>query len=177
MTPQQFQDALDDLATPEIHHVVITGGEPLIHDLDPLMLYLRSRLDPDVTIQVETSGYSEFKGLAYPNWLTWSPKEKLDFHTTPEIYGLANEIKFVVDGNVHFPTVDSVINYWTNVIGIDHTTGEPNKEYPWIYLMPEGTHESKYNLETLTLLKVLSSRTYGHRVRFGGRLQYVLNVR
>jgi 7-carboxy-7-deazaguanine synthase len=69
--------------------VVITGGEPLLHDLGPLT---REIHQVGLKIHIETSGSSAFSGDI--DWVTLSPKrfkKPLD-----EIYSLVNELKVVV---------------------------------------------------------------------------------
>lgn len=68
---------------------VITGGEPLLHDLDPLTARLKQE---GLEVHIETSGSSPLSG--YLDWITLSPKrfkEPLD-----EIYPYADELKVVV---------------------------------------------------------------------------------
>jgi len=69
--------------------VVITGGEPLLHDLTPLTGALhRAGLD----IHIETSGSSPISG--HLDWITLSPKrfkKPLD-----EIFAYVDELKVVV---------------------------------------------------------------------------------
>lgn len=48
---------------------VITGGEPLLHDLDPLTYRLRVK---GLDVHIETSGSSPLSG--YLDWVTLSPK-------------------------------------------------------------------------------------------------------
>jgi len=81
-------------------HVVITGGEPLLYDLDNLIaaLYVYTEdkfLVPK--IQVETSGGCPFKGKTLPDWITCSPKPNLGFKIHPDLIRHVNEFKFVVD--------------------------------------------------------------------------------
>ena len=70
--------------------VVITGGEPLHHNLDELSAAIRqtSRL----VIHIETSGVDPLSGT--PNWITLSPKR----HNPPraEVLGACHELKVVV---------------------------------------------------------------------------------
>ena len=69
--------------------VVITGGEPLLHDLGPLT---REFHKAGLKIHIETSGSSAYSGEI--DWVTLSPKrfkKPLD-----EIYSLVNELKVVV---------------------------------------------------------------------------------
>lgn len=69
--------------------VVITGGEPLLHDLQPLTDALHKI---GLDIHIETSGSSPVSGSL--DWITLSPKrfkEPLD-----EIYPYVDELKVVV---------------------------------------------------------------------------------
>lgn len=69
--------------------VVITGGEPLMHNLEPLTGQLRKA---GLKIHIETSGSSPVTG--YLDWITLSPKrfkKPLD-----EIFPYADELKVVV---------------------------------------------------------------------------------
>ncbi|MDX1671887.1 MAG: 7-carboxy-7-deazaguanine synthase QueE [Balneolaceae bacterium] len=68
---------------------VITGGEPLLHDLDPLTYRLR---EEGLQVHIETSGSSPLSG--YLDWITLSPKrfkKPLD-----EIFPYVDELKVVV---------------------------------------------------------------------------------
>lgn len=68
---------------------VITGGEPLLHDLDPLTFKLKQA---DIRTHIETSGSSPLSG--YLDWITLSPKrfkEPLD-----DIFPYVDELKVVV---------------------------------------------------------------------------------
>lgn len=70
--------------------VIITGGEPLLHNLFPLTNALRKK---GYRIHLETSGSRELTGVF--DWITLSPKpykKPLD-----SIYEYANELKIVVD--------------------------------------------------------------------------------
>ena len=69
--------------------VVITGGEPLMHDLDELTAPLHAQ---GFQTNIETSGSSPFSGNW--DWICLSPKKfKPPF---PEILPLANELKVVI---------------------------------------------------------------------------------
>ena len=69
--------------------IVITGGEPLLHNLDELTKQLQSL---GFETNIETSGSSPFSGSW--NWVCLSPKK---FKAPlPEILPLANELKIVV---------------------------------------------------------------------------------
>lgn len=68
---------------------VITGGEPLLHDLDPLTLRLKQE---GLQTHIETSGSSPLSG--YLDWITLSPKrfkKPID-----DIFPYVDELKVVV---------------------------------------------------------------------------------
>lgn len=69
--------------------VVITGGEPLLHDLAPLTGGLALL---GVPIHIETSGSSPLSGSL--DWITLSPKRFKP--PLPEIYPRVSELKVVV---------------------------------------------------------------------------------
>lgn len=69
--------------------VVITGGEPLMHNLDALTAALQSK---GLETNIETSGAHPLSGRW--NWICLSPKK---FKAPlPEIVPLANELKVVI---------------------------------------------------------------------------------
>jgi organic radical activating enzyme len=69
--------------------VVITGGEPLLHDLAPLTTALHQA---GLRIHIETSGSSPLSGKL--DWITLSPKK---FKAPlPHVLPHANELKIVV---------------------------------------------------------------------------------
>lgn len=69
--------------------VVITGGEPLMHDLGPLTKLLREK---GFQVNLETSGAHPFTGEF--DWVCFSPKKFKPPH--PDIYEKADELKVVV---------------------------------------------------------------------------------
>lgn len=70
--------------------VIVTGGEPTMHDLSPLTEALRN---VGMRIHIETSGTQKLTGLF--DWITFSPKK---FKAPLEEYfQLANELKVVIN--------------------------------------------------------------------------------
>lgn len=68
---------------------VITGGEPLMHNLDGLTLALQNK---GIETNIETSGSSPLSGSW--NWICLSPKK---FKAPlPEILPVANELKIII---------------------------------------------------------------------------------
>jgi len=68
---------------------VITGGEPLLHDLDPLTFQLQ---EAGMQTHIETSGSSPLSG--YLDWITLSPKRFKK--PTDDIFPYVDELKVVV---------------------------------------------------------------------------------
>ena len=70
--------------------IVITGGEPLNHNLDGLTQAIRTRCE--LPIHLETSGVDAISGK--PNWITLSPKR----HKPPraDLLSACDELKVVV---------------------------------------------------------------------------------
>jgi organic radical activating enzyme len=85
----KVQSLLSEVEKTPAEIVVITGGEPLMHDLDELTAELKAR---DLKTHLETSG-------AYPltgrwDWICLSPKK---FKTPlPGILSKANELKIII---------------------------------------------------------------------------------
>ena len=70
--------------------LVITGGEPLHHNLDRLAAALRTTAK--IPIHIETSGVDSLSGE--PDWITLSPKRHRP--PTPEVVKACHELKVVV---------------------------------------------------------------------------------
>lgn len=68
---------------------VITGGEPLMHDLSDLTNLLHKN---HIQINIETSGTSPISG--HLDWITFSPKRFKK--ALPEFFSCANELKIIV---------------------------------------------------------------------------------
>jgi organic radical activating enzyme len=73
-------------------NIVITGGEPLLHNLDELCDALRRQIS-SVRLWLETSGTAKFSGDV--EWVCLSPKK----HCPPlsENYKKANELKVIIE--------------------------------------------------------------------------------
>jgi organic radical activating enzyme len=69
--------------------VVVTGGEPTMHDLGPITDVLHAE---GLLCHIETAGVHPFSGKF--DWITFSPKK---FKAAlPEYYGMAQELKVIV---------------------------------------------------------------------------------
>ena len=141
-------------------HVVITGGEPTIYNLDFLMAEIWLQ-HSGAYIQLETSGQNDFKGKYFPSHITWSPKAALDFQCAKGLINFIREVKFVVDTDLTTNNVDSALE---QVGGNIH-----------ISFMPEGTPPTREMiLRAMDYATVYANR---HYVRFTHRLQYLLEVK
>lgn len=86
-----------------VEHVLITGGEPLIHDLTTLITYL---WDNKKQVHIETSGTVD-EAFDDRVWITVSPKLNCYFNMIAranELKVLVNE-KFYTDNLLYMPTL------------------------------------------------------------------------
>lgn len=81
------------------HLVVITGGEPLMHNLDNLTKVLKNH---DLITNIETSGAHPLSG--YWDWICFSPKKFKE--PLPEFYDVANELKVIIFNKSDFDFAD-----------------------------------------------------------------------
>ena len=75
--------------------VVITGGEPLMYDMNPLTLALKSE---GFETNIETSGAYAMSG--HWDWVCFSPKKFKEPH--PSIFQVANELKSIIFNKYDF---------------------------------------------------------------------------
>lgn len=87
--PPTFIDSIVKNAVKHSKTIIITGGEPLTWDMQPLTSKLKEK---GVQIHIETSGAYEFTGIW--DWVCLSPKKiKLP---TPQAYTKADELKMII---------------------------------------------------------------------------------
>lgn len=94
---EKYTEMTADEITFKIHYnkVVITGGEPTIHDLIPLLNALKDT--PGHYIALETNGTNPtFEIRSLVDWITCSPKPQTDWKVNSECE--FDELKYVVDG-------------------------------------------------------------------------------
>ncbi|SFN10111.1 7-carboxy-7-deazaguanine synthase [Izhakiella capsodis] len=89
------------------HHVVITGGEPCIHDLRGLTYALEQR---DFSCQIETSGTHEIK-CSEQSWVTVSPKVNMrgGYDVLDQALRRADEIKHPVARQRDIDALDALL--------------------------------------------------------------------
>jgi len=87
----------------EYEKVIITGGEPTIYDLEPLLLELKKR---GKKTMLETNGTNPTDDIRHLlDWIVCSPKPETNWIINERC--LFDELKYVVDGNfdpeIHIP--------------------------------------------------------------------------
>jgi len=120
-------------------YVCITGGEPLIHDLAPLVQEL---LLYDKHVHIETSGSKPIQDCMKRNskvWITVSPKDDFCF----EMMVHADEFKFLVDKDFQ-PASDFYLKEGMKVSPLYLATRTPT------FLQPVN-YENEVNAENLKL--------------------------
>lgn len=83
-------------------HVCISGGEPFLHDLEPLLKELQSHR---IKVSVETSGTKPIRTLSSGEWVTCCPKTGFD----PLNWELIDEWKFLVGPDFKLEEVEKII--------------------------------------------------------------------
>ena len=112
---------VEQAAATRAEFVVITGGEPAIHDLGPLVSALKER---NLQTHLETSGGFPIRGNL--DWVTLSPKWwRLPL---PENLERANEYKVIVEDE------NSIQRWWQELK--PHHRGQP------VWLHPEWSQRS-----------------------------------
>lgn len=88
-------------------HVVITGGEPAMYDLQPLGQVLEQA---GYQLQIETSGTFEIR-VTEQTWVTVSPKLDMPggYLVRPDCMKRANEIKYPVAMQKHIDQFDKLL--------------------------------------------------------------------
>lgn len=97
-------DLVDEVLAAGAQMVVITGGEPAIHDLRPLTIKLKAA---KIRVHLETSGAFPLQGFF--DWITVSPKNKWAKPVLLENVALASEFKLIIEDPADIP-------YWVGVL-------------------------------------------------------------
>ena len=98
-TAYTYEEILYQLKQYPSLHVIITGGEPTLYDLNGLIEFLQAHM---YSVAVETNGYN-FSNISSANWVTYSPKDWDNI----EPFGY-DEIKFVI--NKH-SNIEKILNF------------------------------------------------------------------
>jgi len=127
MTPEQIVKSLP----PRTKIVIITGGEPTIFNLNPLVDELHML---DIQVHLETSGGFPIQGEL--DWITLSPKKWR--HPIPSALVRADEFKFIIE------TEEDIDFYWKLIQMPNYTEDRP------IWLHPEWSqHKNSKVLEAI----------------------------
>ena len=104
ITLEQLAEETATAAKDGAAFVVLTGGEPLHHNIAPLCEALQRATETNpggpLAIHLETSGVNPLSGK--PNWITLSPKRHAPPH--PELLAHCHELKVVINNqeDIHF---------------------------------------------------------------------------
>lgn len=145
--------------------IVITGGEPMLQNLLPLL----NRLIPDYRVQIETAGTVWIDGLesmlryADGSWqrlfLVCSPKTG-KVHDMIQRY--CNDWKYITIDGQESPD-DGLPLYSTQVLRKETALARPTFVEPRIYLQPCDEHDEERNDANLKTTVDLAKK-YGYRV-------------
>jgi len=141
----------------ECRRVIVTGGEPAIHDWRPLLEASRAAL-PSVLFHMETSGAFQIKGEF--DWITLSPKWK----KTPivETWNQASEIKIIVD---KVGAVKEWLDFIADNFALPIHSNHPDLP---IWLHPEWTQRANWEIleEIVTAIKTSDQNIYDLRAGY-----------
>ncbi len=152
--------------------VVITGGEPVLYDLDPLMEFIRE-MDTERDdilyriFQLETSGLNALKGKLFPDWITISPKYRLQYHVPDELLKYAHELKFVVDEHFKVEIAVEMAERHAEIKESRPGAFWWKAEQVVVSLMPEGSPPRKEMVDyTLGILEAYPEWFYSDRLQY-----------
>jgi len=129
-------------------HICLTGGEPLIHDLEDLVYSNTDRC----MIHIETSGTIDIPDFMDQCWITVSPKwEFLEACVVK-----ANELKLLV----HHQTTDGHVMDWKS-----------KAEYKPLFLQPIDDGDYQHNLQRAMALALK------HQARLSLQMHKHLGIR
>lgn len=85
-----------------LRHYIITGGEPFLHNLNPLFNALTQASRPHATFQIETNGTIPDTSLPDTIWITCSPKDRTLLDNSVWFKRIT-ELKFLITANSTHP--------------------------------------------------------------------------
>lgn len=147
-----------DEIIPKCHEklVIISGGDPVEQNLDKLITGLRSA---GHTVQVETSGAFDFKGVERPDILVCSPKPNVKYHIATTVRESATAFKLV-----NGPEGSGFD--WNEQLAIELLA--ENKR---VFVMPYGQPPSKQSIQAA------EEKAKALNCEFSPRLHYILGIR
>lgn len=96
-----FDELLKTIANYPSKHLIITGGEPTIYELNSFIEFLQSK---GYFVAIETNGY-RFENVSKADWITYSPKNWDEIKCDG-----FSEIKFIVNSS---SKVEKILNLQT----------------------------------------------------------------
>jgi organic radical activating enzyme len=87
-THYAYEEILNQISKYPSKHIIITGGEPSIYDLNDFIEFLQKH---NYYVSIETNGFN-FCNISNADWITYSPKDWTQIDLT-----YADEFKFVVN--------------------------------------------------------------------------------
>jgi len=170
----RWMSAEQIVAEIETKEIVITGGEPLLYDIEYLVDCIElSYKDPihlyDRRIGIETNGtieIADFSSIWNKCWITCSPKLESGYQCI-----CADEYKIIVDDNVDEDTLPAIIENIKNVkSSTNHIRRPHNRWHPLVWLQPEGNKPENY-------LRVVKLVEKFQECRAGFQLHKIFNVK
>ncbi len=147
--PLMDMKALAKTASEYCKLVIITGGEPLMWNLDVLTEALK---DNGCRIHIETSGAHPLSG--HLDWITLSPKKtKLPL---PEVYEKANELKMVIFNNHDFKFAEQQAEKVSNdcLLYLQTEWSRREQNYPKIIEFILNNPQWRYSVQTHKYLDI-----------------------
>ena len=126
------KEIVNDVIKTPAEIIIITGGEPLIHDLTDLTAALK---ETNKKIHLETSGAHPISGTF--DWICFSPKKfkkPLD-----EFFEISDELKIIIFNDSDFKWAEDILN--------------KIKNNPELIIQPEWSKSKKNNSKILEYIK------------------------
>lgn len=126
------EQVIENVLSFNAQSVVVTGGEPLIYNLNYLTTLLQEK---NIETFIETSGAYNLSG--YWNWICLSPKKTMA--PKEEVYKMANELKIII--------------YNTNDFKWAEEQAEKVGEKCYLYLQPEWSKRDQLTPQIIEYVK------------------------
>ena len=114
-----FEEVIERIKAYPSNHIVITGGEPSIYNLNGFIDYLQACM---YSVAIETNGFN-FSNVAGANWITYSPKDWDNLEKNGY-----DEVKFVVSKTSDVEKILAFKSYKPIYIQPENDAHTPNLE-------------------------------------------------
>lgn len=132
--PQQLtiNNIIKEIAKYPAKFVVLTGGEPTMHDLNPLIREIKRCFRSEYEIAVETNGY-RLDNVKLATWITLSPKRDI-IRTIRNLHTRVHEIRIAVEDGDKVSDIARIARFIHSPIYLQpingmHTVDEANNAY------------------------------------------------